>query len=70
MLKKGGVFRHRPLLRMKKRQEGILFTVPVIVSVTILLAVLFVCIFAPLISPYSPTQQNLADSLALPSSAH
>ena len=70
MLKKGGVFRHRPLLRMKKRQEGILFTVPVIVSVMILLAVLFVCIFAPLISPYSPTQQNLADSLALPSSAH
>ena len=58
------------MIRLKKKQEGILFTVPMIISVAILLAIIFVCVFAPLISPYLPTEQNLGDSLALPSRAH
>ena len=70
MFKECGLFRHRPMIRLKKKQEGILFTVPMIISVAILLAIIFVCVFAPLISPYLPTEQNLADSLALPSRAH
>ncbi|MBO5520229.1 MAG: ABC transporter permease [Eubacterium sp.] len=58
------------MIRLKKKQEGILFTVPVIIAVAILLAIIFVCVFAPLISPYSPTEMDLAASLAHPSRAH
>ena len=65
MIKECGLFRHRPMIRLKKKQEGILFTVPVIISVAILLAIIFVCVFAPLIAPYSPTEMDLANSLAL-----
>lgn len=70
MFKECGIFRHRPFFRLKKKQEGVFFTIPVIISVLVLLAIIFVCVAAPFISPYSPTEQNLSDSLALPSSAH
>ncbi len=65
-----GLFGHRPMLKTRRRKEGRLFTVPVVIALGLLLAVILVCIFAPLISPYSPTEQNLADSLALPSMRH
>ena len=64
------LFGHRPMIRLRPRQTGQLFTWPVILSLGILLAIVFVCAFAPLISPYSPTEQILSDSLALPSKAH
>ena len=64
------LFWHRPFFKLKKKQEGKLFTLPVLLAAAVLAAIIFVCIFAPLISPYSPTEQNLADSLALPSMRH
>ena len=67
---KESLFGHRPMIKTRKRKEGRLFTVPMVISLVILLAVIFACIFAPLISPYSPTEQNLADSLARPSLRH
>ena len=60
------IFRHRAMVKLRRRQAGRLFTPAVTVSLCILLAIIFACAFAPLISPYSPTEQNLADSLALP----
>lgn len=63
-------FRHRPIVRLKRRQTGRLFTWPVALALGILLAIIFACVFAPLISPYGPTEQNLSDSLALPSARH
>lgn len=66
------IFWHKPLFPNihKKKQEGVFFTVPVILSVLFLALIILCCIFAPLISPYSPTEQNLAESLALPSMKH
>jgi len=61
---------HPPLLQSKKKQEGVLFTAPMVISLAILAAIIFCCIFAPVISPYSPTEQDLSVSLALPSAAH
>ena len=70
MARFSNVFWHRPLFSKKKRQEGVFFTVPVLLSVLFLALIILCCILAPLISPYSPTEQNLADSLALPSASH
>ncbi len=64
------LFWHRPMLRVKKKQEGRLFTGPVIIASLFLLAIIFVCVFANLISPYSPTELNMKDSLAMPSLTH
>ena len=61
---------HMPLYRSKKKQEGQVFTIPMVLALLILLAVIFCCAFAPVISPYSPTQQDLASSLAKPSAVH
>ena len=70
MTKKKYQFSHRPMIRTKERHEGVLFTVPVVISIIVLALIILCCIFAPLISPYSPTEQNLADSLAKPSMQH
>ena len=69
-MKKKYQFSHRPMIRTKERHEGVLFTAPVVISIAVLALIILCCIFAPLISPYSPTEQNLADSLAKPSLQH
>ena len=69
-MKKIYQFSHRPMIRTKERHEGVLFTAPVVISIIVLALIILCCIFAPLISPYSPTEQNLADSLAKPSMQH
>lgn len=69
-MKKKYTFSHRPMIRTKERREGVLFTAPVVISIIVLALIILCCIFAPLISPYSPTEQNLADSLAKPSMQH
>lgn len=63
------LFWHKPLFR-RKRKEGTVFTVSMVIAMIILAILILCCIFAPIISPYSPTEQNLADSLALPSAQH
>ena len=67
---KDTIFRHRPFVRLRRRQTGRLFTWPVALSLGILVLIILTCAFAPLISPYGPTEQNLSDSLALPSARH
>lgn len=69
-MKKKYTFGHRPMIRTKQRKEGVLFTAPVVVSLAVLILIILCCVFAPIISPYSPTEQNLSDSLALPSASH
>lgn len=64
------MFWHRPMLRTKRRKEGRLFTSTVIAALLILGGIIFACALAPVLSPYEPTRQNLADSLALPSARH
>ena len=72
MMKEKNLFLHRPFFRLKNRrkQEGQLITGPFAAAGLILIAIVLVCIFAPVISPYSPTEQNLSESLALPSLRH
>jgi peptide/nickel transport system permease protein len=41
-----------------------------IISGIFLVSIILACIFAPLISPYGPNDQNLEESLALPSPVH
>ena len=64
------MFWHRPMLRTKRRKEGRLFTSTVIAALLILGGIIFACALAPVLAPYEPTRQNLADSLALPSARH
>jgi len=62
---------HVPLFRKKKKkEEGVLFTVPMVISLAVLAAIILCCLFATAVSPYSPTGQDLKSSLALPSAAH
>jgi len=53
-----------------RKQQGTLFTVPFMLSSLILVLIIGCCILAPSISPYSPTAQDLANSLSQPSSGH
>ena len=69
-MKDTAIFSHRPMFRQRRRQTGRLFTWPVALSLAILIGIILVCLFAPMISPYSPTEQNLSDSLAQPSAKH
>lgn len=69
MKKQSFLFLRKPFFRLKN-QQGTLFSAPMIGSLIVMLLIIFCCIFAPLISPYSPTEQNLAQSLAKPSAEH
>ena len=66
---KKNLFLHHPMLRIKKKQ-GTMFTVPFVISLIILVVIIGSCVLAPLIAPYSPTEQDLSSSLVQPSSAH
>lgn len=68
-MKLSDIFRHRNPVHLKK-QEGILFTVPVIIALAVLAVIVFCCVFAPLVSPYSPTEQDLSAALQGPSAKH
>ena len=64
---------HRSLFNLRKdpnKKDAILFTVPTTIAFVVLVLIILACIFAPLIAPYSPTEQILQDSLELPSSEH
>lgn len=63
------LFLRTPMLRLKK-QEGVLFSAPMVLSLIVLVLLISCCIFAPAISPYSPTEQDLSQSLAGPSAEH
>lgn len=66
---KNDLFSHRPMLRLKNK-NGTILTVPFVISLVILLAIIVCCLFAPMISPYTPTEQDLASSLSQPSADH
>jgi peptide/nickel transport system permease protein len=53
-----------------KVNTGTLFTIPVIVSLVVLGAILVCSVFAPLISPYEPYEQDLSVALSGPTHAH
>lgn len=62
-------FLRTPLFHINKK-EGTLFSVPMVLSLILLLIIVGCCIFAPLLAPYSPTVQDLSSSLAQPSAKH
>ncbi len=64
------LFWHRPMFRTEAGKEGSFFTVPVAIALGVLILVIFCCIFAPIISPYSPTEQDLSQALAQPGGGH
>jgi peptide/nickel transport system permease protein len=53
-----------------KRTEGSFFTVPLIFSGGLLLAIIIACALSPFLAPYGETEQNLSASLAQPSAEH
>jgi peptide/nickel transport system permease protein len=61
--------RHKAFFTLKK-SEGTFFTVPLLVSLGILLLIMVCCTFAPIIAPYGESEQNLSHSLAGPSAEH
>ncbi|MEG2038104.1 MAG: ABC transporter permease, partial [Oscillospiraceae bacterium] len=60
---------HPPIFKLKK-QQGKLFTVPVILSMLVLILIIMCCVFAGVIAPYEPTLQDLSSSLAKPTAEH
>ena len=64
------LFWHKPMVRTRRRQQGSLFTLPVAISMGVLILIILCCILAPIISPYSPTEQNLDQSLVSPNGEH
>lgn len=64
------LFWHKPIIRTRRRQQGTLFTLPMVLSVIVLFLIILCCILAPIISPYSPTEQNLDESLVNPNAQH
>ncbi|MCQ2437206.1 MAG: ABC transporter permease [Clostridia bacterium] len=69
-MKASDLFGHRPMFRSKKRKEGVLFTVPVILSMIVLGALIFCCVFAPFISPYTESGQDRTAIMQGPSMRH
>lgn len=61
---------HGPLYKSKRKNVGKLFTPVVTVAFVLLVAILLVCILAPVVAPYDPNAQDLTQVLAKPSAAH
>ncbi len=64
---------HRPFFRLSgdpDKKDAHLFTIPTTIAFVVLIIIILACAFAPLIAPYSPTEQILQDSLQLPSANH
>lgn len=61
---------HGPLYKSKCKNVGKLFTPVVTVAFVLLVAILLVCILAPVVAPYDPNAQDLTQVLAKPSAAH
>lgn len=62
--------KHRLLFRLKKKQEGTLFTVPVIISLVLIILIILSAVLAKLIAPYDPNKLDLTQTLAQPSLHH
>jgi peptide/nickel transport system permease protein len=52
------------------RTEGTFFTPPLLISGILLFLIVFCCILAPVLAPYSESKQDLSASLAPPSAEH
>lgn len=61
---------HRPLYRSRRRNHGRLFTPVVAAAFAVLALILAACVLAPLLAPYDPNSQDLANTLATPSAEH
>ena len=57
---------HGPLYKSKRKNVGKLFTPVVTVAFVLLVAILLVCILAPVVAPYDPNAQDLTQVLAKP----
>jgi peptide/nickel transport system permease protein len=55
------------LLRKKKDKIGSFFTVPIVISLTIIILVILTSVFAAVLAPHDPNKLNLANSLQNPS---
>ena len=55
---------HGPLYKSKRKNVGKLFTPVVTVAFVLLVAILLVCILAPVVAPYDPNAQDLTQVLA------
>ena len=64
------MFRKKEINLSTKGNTGTLFTIPVIIAVVILAAIVFCSIFAPLLAPYDPNEQDLSVTFSKPTEAH
>ena len=54
---------HGPLYKSKRKNVGKLFTPVVTVAFVLLVAILLVCILAPVVAPYDPNAQDLTQDV-------
>ena len=64
------MFRKKEINLSTKGNTGTLFTIPVIVALIILVVIVFCAIFAPVISPYDPYEQDITNNLSGPTAEH
>ena len=64
------MFRKKSINLSQKGNTGTLFTVPVIVALTILTIIIISAIFAPILAPYDPYAQDLLLALSDPTPEH
>ncbi len=64
------MFRKKEINLSTKGNTGTLFTVPVIISLIILAVIVFCSIFAPILAPYDPYEQDLNVAFSGPTEEH
>jgi len=64
----GGIFSNS--ISGAEKTEGTFFTLPLIISGTLLFLIILCCICAPVLAPYGESKQDLSASLAPPSAEH
>ncbi|MGN1415045.1 MAG: ABC transporter permease [Anaerovoracaceae bacterium] len=64
------MFRKKEINLSSKGNTGTLFTVPVIISLIILGTIIFCSIFAPILAPYDPYEQDLSVTFSPPTEQH
>ena len=57
-------------MKKKKESEGTLFTIPVTISLIVLIAIIGACIFAPYLAPYDPDALDFSAILSGPTAQH
>ena len=57
-------------MKKKKESEGTLFTIPVVISLIVLVVIIGACVFAQYLAPYDPDALDFSAILSGPTAKH